>query len=253
MREIKSVPSEVKADGTTPGRWRQTFSVFNNVDEGGDRVVHGAFKRTLEENGLPPVIWSHQWSTPPIGQSLDAQEKRGKFEVLYQLFVREGEDHPVARMVDASLAGGALKEGSFGYEAVKTKDVEEDGETVRELHDVDLYEVSPTLVGMNRATRGQVEAASLEATIALAQDPAVFEELSKSIARHIWEFSNSGVKVGTVNTSGGNTTFNLDPAKSITEHDEVVSQVDEEPEGQVDEELASKIALAKELLALEPR
>lgn len=252
MRETKNVPLELKADGTALGRWRQTFSTYNNVDDGGDRMIHGAFKRSIEERGLPPVLYSHQWGIPPIGQAQDAEEKRGKFEVLYQLFVRDGENHYFAGMTQAALAGGALKEGSIGYEAVKTKDVEEDGEKIRELHDVDLFEVSPTLVGLNRGTRGLLEAASALGVPQIGEPG--WEEFAKMIAKNLWEFSQSKTHVSLSSNTSSNTstTFleapKLDDAKSMDSEEPAA-----EPSPEEDEKLAARLAEVRRLRLLIPR
>ena len=53
---------EVKADDDATGSFTALASVFGNVDAGGDRMVRGAFKNTLErwrEKGDPiPIIYS---------------------------------------------------------------------------------------------------------------------------------------------------------------------------------------------------
>lgn len=137
----------------TAGTFEAVVSVFGNVDDGGDRMVKGAFARTLKERGLPPVVWSHDWGTPPIGVVTEAAETDEGLLVKGRLFVAADEDHPDARKVHAALKAGALREFSFGYRTVSSRSVEEDGKEIRELLDVDLFEVGPTLVGMNPATR----------------------------------------------------------------------------------------------------
>ncbi len=153
--EIKSFGlSEVKTiDNGQPGSFEAVVAVFGNVDDGGDRMVKGAFSRTLAENGMPPVVWSHEWQVPPIGTITDAKETDEGLHVKGRLFVGADEDHAVAKQVHAAMKAGALKEFSFGYATKGSNDVEEDGKSIRELTDVDLFEVGPTLKGMNPATR----------------------------------------------------------------------------------------------------
>jgi HK97 family phage prohead protease len=47
------------------GTFEATVAVFNNVDKGGDRIIPGAFAKTLaqwEASGDPiPVIFNHDW------------------------------------------------------------------------------------------------------------------------------------------------------------------------------------------------
>ena len=162
--ETKSFPlTEVKAveDADQPGTFEAVVAVFGNVDRGGDRIVKGAFARTLSEKGLPPIVWSHNWDVPPIGTTLSASETDEGLHLKGRLFVNEaaGEDSPVARQVWTAMkaqdGNGAspLKEFSFGYETRDSADVTEDGKDIRDLKDIELFEAGPTLVGMNPATR----------------------------------------------------------------------------------------------------
>ena len=70
---------DTKADSDA-GTFEATVAVFGNVDLGGDRIVPGAFKKTLAkwaESGDPiPVILSHQWDNPMahIGVVNEAKE-----------------------------------------------------------------------------------------------------------------------------------------------------------------------------------
>lgn len=147
---------QLKADEEAPGTVLALVSAFGNVDLGGDRMIQGAFKRTLEEDGLPPVVWSHMWDVPPIGQTLEANETDAGLLVKFRLFVGEGEDHQVARQVYAAMKGGALKEFSFGYVVTQATYVEEedsDHGLIREIEEVKLIEVGPCLRGMNPATQ----------------------------------------------------------------------------------------------------
>jgi HK97 family phage prohead protease len=147
--ELKALPE----DSAPAGSFEALVSVFGNVDRGGDRMVKGAFTRSLAEKGMPPVVWSHMWDVPPVGTVTSAEETDEGLLVKGRLFVGPDEDHAVARQVYTAMKNGALKEFSFGYETVDSREVKSDGETVRELLDVDLFEVGPTLVGMNPDTR----------------------------------------------------------------------------------------------------
>lgn len=148
LAEVKTIDN---ADA--PGSFEAVVSVFGNVDSYGDRMMKGAFARTLAEKGMPPVVWSHEWSTPPIGTVSEAIETDEGLLVKGRLFVGADEDHAVAKQVYAAMKAGALREFSFGYATKGSRDVEEDGNSVREITDVDLFEVGPTLVGANDQTR----------------------------------------------------------------------------------------------------
>lgn len=147
--------SEIKASKDKPGQFEAVVAVFGNVDQGGDRIEKGAFARTLEERGLPPIVWSHMWDVPPIGAVQEAKETDRGLEIKGSLYV---DDHEVARQVYAAMKGvdgngrSPLREFSFGYEVRESTEEKTDGEDVRVLKDLELFEVGPTLVGMNPET-----------------------------------------------------------------------------------------------------
>lgn len=168
--ERKQLTAEVKAtpqDG--PGTFTAYVSIFGNVDSVGDRMVKGAFARTLKERGLPPIIWSHRWELPPIGKTLTATEDDTGLLIKGSLFI---DDNDVARQVYVAMKEGALREFSFAFDIVSASYVEEDGATVREVKDVELYEVGPTLVGANSET----ELVGIKSSETAVADPEVAEE-----------------------------------------------------------------------------
>jgi len=173
LREVKM------ADGDAAGTFEAVVSVFGNVDQGGDRMMKGAFARTLKERGMPPVVWSHEWQVPPIGTIDDAKETDEGLQVKGRLFIGPDEDHAVAKQVYAAMKAGALREFSFGYAAKDSRMVDEDGDEIREITDVDLFEVGPTLVGMNPDTR-LVGVKALEQAVAAEIAVKAGRVLSKS-------------------------------------------------------------------------
>lgn len=154
--ELKYARAQVKALDPVAGTFEAIVSVFGNVDLGGDRVMPGAFKNTLREwaaKGDPiPVIWSHEWDNPEshIGIVLDAKEVTEGLWVRAQLDV---EANPKAAYVARLLKDRRVTQFSFGYYARAYRDVNEDGKTVRELTDLEVFEVGPTLLGMNPSTQ----------------------------------------------------------------------------------------------------
>lgn len=173
--ERKSFPvTEMKAATDGKGQFEALVAVFNNVDSYGDRILPGAFKRTLKERGFPAVVWSHSWQTPPIGSVLDAKETDAGLVVKAQLFL---EDSQTAREVWAAMKnrGGddrpPLREFSFAFDVVDSAEITEDGETIRELKDLELFEVGPTLIGANSETELlAVKAAAI--TVTTSADPS---------------------------------------------------------------------------------
>lgn len=174
MTEVKAVAASFKAaegaDGDK-GYFEAFASVFGNVDHYGDRMIEGAFKNTLEEwaaKGDPiPVIHSHQWSDPDayIGEVVDAAEKtvEGKSGLWYR--GKADLDHKPAARVFELMKRRLITQQSFAYDTRKSQWVEEDNDgpwpEVRELIEVGLHEVGPTLLGANSDT-DLLEAASLD-------------------------------------------------------------------------------------------
>lgn len=146
---------ETKADAET-GTFEATVAVFNNVDRGGDRILPGAFTKTLaqwEESGDPiPVILSHQWDNPMahvgVAYAKDVVQTDRGLLVKGRLDIKDNE---VAAQVHRLMARRSLKEFSFGYSVPKGGEKKaKDG--ANELSIIDLVEVGPTLKGMNPAT-----------------------------------------------------------------------------------------------------
>jgi len=163
--EIKACPIEVKAMGEA-GEYEGYFSVFRNVDDGGDSIEPGAFSKTISERGnRVQVLYAHDWSRligpPPAVLREDefGLYAKGRF-TLESFWGREAW---------ALMRDGALKEGSFGYEAVKY-DYDDDG-NIRHLREVKLYEISPVPLGMNAMTEVRLIKAALVAAAKRAIPP----------------------------------------------------------------------------------
>jgi uncharacterized protein len=183
--EVRSRPAvEFRAvEGEAPGTFEAIVSTFGVIDSYGDRMQPGSFERTLSERGLPPIVWSHEWQVPPVGSTLEARELTGPevdafvgrevgtdggLYVKGRLFVADEDDHAVARQVWAALRNTdgdgrpTLREWSFGFRTRRATYVDVDvaevpeaakfGGTLRDVHDVELYEVGPTLIGANPST-----------------------------------------------------------------------------------------------------
>lgn len=165
QRETKTFTAEIKAapaTGPDAGTFTAVVSVFGNVDRGGDRILPGAFTASLQAwaaKGDPiPVIWSHEWDDPfahigyveSIAETATGLEVKGRVDT----------DRDFAAQVNHLLVTRRVTQFSFGYFPTQFAYVEDPTYgTVRELSEVELFEVGPTLVGMNPATE-LLEAAS---------------------------------------------------------------------------------------------
>lgn len=175
--ETKTVAArvtEAKADGTATA----LVSVFGNVDLGGDRVMPGAFTRSLDEwraKGDPiPVIWSHDWDNPEsfVGWA-DPKDITETAEGLV-VPMKFDSDRPRAEQVHHLLKTRRVTQFSFGYFVREYEDVDDpEYGKVRELRDVDLFEVGPTLLGMNPETELLAAASALRRIKAASDTKAV--------------------------------------------------------------------------------
>ncbi|QTV79479.1 HK97 family phage prohead protease [Microbacterium sp. NIBRBAC000506063] len=160
-----------ESDGLEDGTFEAIVSVFGNVDSYGDRVMKGAFEKTLEEwtaSGNPiPVYYSHRMDDPDynIGLVLDAKELAPGDKQLPEplmelggLWVRgqidQHEEARKARQAYRLMKGRRLTQFSFAYDIVDYAVVKAsaDDEYVWELRELKLYEVGPTPIGANQET-----------------------------------------------------------------------------------------------------
>jgi uncharacterized protein len=155
--EYKSVATEFKAAGDQ-GVYEGHFSIFGNVDDGGDMMHAGAFAKTIAERGKRvKVFYAHDWSKligpPPDLLEEDARGLHVKGRLTLASFW--------GREAWELMKDSALTEASIGYEPVKWDYQAPDGAqiseqdawatrgVVRNLREVKLYEVSPVPLGMN--------------------------------------------------------------------------------------------------------
>lgn len=158
---------KAKADGRTRVG---VAAVFGNVDDWGDRIQPGAFKKTIAE-GLNRVrhLWNHDGSCPPIATILELRElSRDELpeEVLEKspeasgglLVKREYYKNDLANWVLEAVDKGDVNEMSFAYDVVKsvyaTEEIEgtDRSREIRELLELRLYDTSDVNWGMNSAT-----------------------------------------------------------------------------------------------------
>lgn len=153
-REQKTFSFQTKEFDDAQGIVRGYLSTFDNVDAGGDRVRKGAFKRTLTNKYqykqqhntayLFPLLWQHD-TNQPIGGYLEAKEDNtGLFvELQVDLDVQRGKE------AYSALKKGYIFQQSIGYETLQAEYVKVDGQTVRDLTEIRLWEGSIVTLPMN--------------------------------------------------------------------------------------------------------
>jgi HK97 family phage prohead protease len=163
-REFKSLPfTNLKAESS--GRIRAGIAaVFGNVDAVGDRVMPGAFSKTISEGAKRcKHLWNHSYQHPPIASIKELRElSRNELpaEVLEKspeatgglLVKREYYDADLANWILQAIDAGDINEMSFAYDTVKSASVTENDTEIRELLELKLFDTSDVLWGCNFAT-----------------------------------------------------------------------------------------------------
>lgn len=134
-----AVPLELKFSPGS-GVFEGYAAVFHNVDSAGDRILPGAFVKSLAacraEGRFPPLLWQHD-PKRPIGIWEDMHEDSHGLYVRGRLFA---DDIAQAREAYALLRENVVSGLSIGYRTVESQ---RDGKTgVRLLSELELLEVS---------------------------------------------------------------------------------------------------------------
>ena len=152
-------------------------SVFGITDQGGDVVVAGAYRRSLDrlkrEGRAVKMLWQHD-PAQPIGIWEDIREDPKGLWVRGRILTEVEKGREAA----ALIAAGAIDGLSIGY---RTVTAEKDAKGQRLLREVELWEVS--LVTFPMLPEARVGAKSDETLAAdLKELAAVFEDARRRLA-----------------------------------------------------------------------
>jgi HK97 family phage prohead protease len=146
------------------------FAVHGNVDSGLDVSVNGSFEKRLNDGSRQRVrfLWNHNSMNPPIASIKEIREV-GRDELPDSVLTwapeatggvlvtrKYYEDIPLSDWVFKGIQEGDIAEMSYAYD-VKEYTIKERGEglmPIRELNEVELYDISDVNWGMNPATAG---------------------------------------------------------------------------------------------------
>lgn len=161
MHLKKVVTLKIKAagpeDGLEEGQFIGYASVFGNIDIYGDKVIPGAFTKTLEEwtakkdSAVIPLLYGHDMQDPNnnVGFVLEAKEDDHGLLVKCQIDL---DDIGNGRQVYKLVKGRRLAQMSFAYDIISAGAEKEDEEMFYALRELKLYEVSLVPVGANQET-----------------------------------------------------------------------------------------------------
>jgi HK97 family phage prohead protease len=173
--KTKNISASIKAVSESDGAgiFEALVSRFGTIDSYGEIVMPGAFAKSLGEwaaSGDPiPCLYSHDLSDPfsNIGQVIEAKETEDGLWVKVQLDL----DNPKALQTFKLLKGRRMREFSFGFKVRQAAQGQRDGKSVVELNELELLEVSPTLIGANPKT--ELLGVKAAAAIAAVDTPGV--------------------------------------------------------------------------------
>lgn len=145
----KSFSVELK-DFSEAGEFEAVFSTLNAIDHDGDVTLPGAF-----DDGAAVNIaeYGHDWSSWPIGDG--HIETRGNEAVVRGvLYLDTPQGEKAYRTMKARAQRGVIaQEFSYGFDILESESGEYEGKQVRFLKRLQVFEVSPVLLGAGVNTR----------------------------------------------------------------------------------------------------
>jgi len=135
---------ELREDGAFP-KIRGYAAVFNQLSEPmwgvRERIMPGAFKRTLAEGADVRALFNHDPS------QILGRTKAGTLKLEEDQhglrYVITPPDTTVGRDLMENIRRGDITQSSFGFRSVDENYLKENGQFIRELLSVDLFDVSP--------------------------------------------------------------------------------------------------------------
>lgn len=144
-KEFRAPIALKEADGQE-GTFEAVFATFNVIDRDGDVTKPGAFR---DGQKVRISAWGHNWGVLPVGKGvIHADEEKAWVEGRFFLDTEGGLD--TYRTVKGLEE---LQEWSYGFDILKGTEGEFEGERVRYLEALDVYEVSPVMLGAGIGTR----------------------------------------------------------------------------------------------------
>lgn len=136
--------SEFKSD--EEGSFKAVFSTFGVKDHDGDVTMKDAFTRGQK---VSIMQYGHQWHKPPIGKGMiDFDGDKAWVEAKFFLNTFQGMDtyKTIKNMEDQ-------QEWSYGFNVVEEESGMHNGQKANILKKLDVFEVSPVMLGAGIGTR----------------------------------------------------------------------------------------------------
>lgn len=226
---------EFKTIDDEKGAVEAVFSVYNNLDSDGDVVIPGAIKSGFKDNQVP-MVFAHKWDQP-IGKGvIETHDDKAVFKGSFFMGTEAGKE-----AYNLAKEMGDLQEWSFGfrindYEVAPFQKDGLDEVEARYLKDLEVFEVSPVLVGANRETytlaiKSGEEAVYENSNIEKAANPKdVFDNPAEAMERS--KKLSCAIGVHTHKLDDGKEVFM--PCKTHEEYDEAIGNSDKPKEKDLD-------------------
>lgn len=144
-KKIFTSPLNFKDGDGEIGEFTAVFARFNVVDKDGDVTVKGAFTEGQE---VRISYWGHRWQDLPVGVGrIHSDEEKAWVEGKFFLNTQTGREH-----YETVKSLGSLQEWSYGFDILDSETGELDGKSVNFLKKLEVYEVSPVLLGAGIGT-----------------------------------------------------------------------------------------------------
>lgn len=144
-KKVYKSPIELKGDGDK-GEFTAVFSRLGVIDKDGDVTLPGAF---VDGQKVKIAYWGHRWQDLPVGRGvIHADDEKAWVDGKFFLDTEAGEEtYKTVKNL------GELQEWSYGFDILDSETGEKDGKTVRYLKALEVYEVSPVLLGAGVGTQ----------------------------------------------------------------------------------------------------
>jgi hypothetical protein len=150
--EVKAL-SRVQIKAADRGEVTAVFATFNEIDADRDWTMPGAFKvgQPVPIGDWEHTSWGERGGRPPVGLgTIGADNREAWLSGRYFMETQAGRD---AFVVVKNMHAAGLGEWSYGYEPTRFHFREENGQPIRVLEQVEVFEVSSALRGVGVDTR----------------------------------------------------------------------------------------------------
>ena len=143
--KTKSFRTAIKADEA--GKGRAVFATLDVIDKDGDVTIPGAFGKQTAK-----MVGAHDWSAPSIGLA-EVSETGGSAVADFQLNLEMASGKEWYESLRFNADHGLTQEFSYGFNILKESFQEREGRKVRILEKLEVFEVSPVMMGAGTNTR----------------------------------------------------------------------------------------------------